>query len=128
MLFRSRGALISAAKKSGFRVPNSRKGWADAIKASCHFLEDGSFTNVTKDKLEREIQYVTIQRVKVERVWPKVPDNWEAVFSIVIDEPVNLEVLKALLDYCGKFVGIGDYRPSYGRFEIKNIKEVQNVF
>jgi hypothetical protein len=32
--------------------------------------------------------------------------------------------VKEILDYAGRFVGIGDYRPKYGRFQVTQWNKV----
>ena len=44
-------------------------------------------------------------------------DNWNLDFTIQItDSQLPFEVLKEILDYAGNSVGIGDFRPRFGRF------------
>lgn len=64
---------------------------------------------------------------KIWRVRPMV-SKWNAIFSIT--DPagrMNIKELKALLEYGGMFVGIGDNRiNNYGRFEVMKITERRN--
>lgn len=59
-------------------------------------------------------------------VWvvrPRV-DEWELEFTIKLlqDERVEISTLRAILEYAGLYVGIGAWRPKYGRFEITNFR------
>lgn len=55
---------------------------------------------------------------------PAFRKGWEAEFTIlVIDEDrLPIKVLKEVLEFAGKFVGIGDWRPHFGRFEVVEFK------
>ncbi len=49
--------------------------------------------------------------------------GWSLKFVIdVINPEIDLEVLRKILDYAGKFIGIGDQRPKYGRFTVTDWK------
>src|SRR3990167_19734 len=51
-------------------------------------------------------------------------DKWSLSFNIsCIDPRATEKDLKDILVYAGKFIGIGDYRPRYGRFEVKSFKK-----
>lgn len=62
-------------------------------------------------------------------VWvvrPRV-DEWELTFNLVLlqDERVEGNVLKEILDYAGAYVGIGAWRPKFGRFAVTDWEEVK---
>jgi len=40
------------------------------------------------------------------------------------DARMSISILKTVISYAGTFRGLGDWRPTYGRFELINIKEV----
>lgn len=55
--------------------------------------------------------------------------KWEVSFIInVLDDGIPLEVLKDILDYGGKYVGIGDWRPDnkgkFGKFIVTKFNKV----
>lgn len=63
-------------------------------------------------------------------VWvvrPKV-DDWELSFTLDLlqDERVAPETLKQILEYAGLYVGIGAWRPKYGRFQVIKFQEINN--
>jgi hypothetical protein len=60
---------------------------------------------------------VRIQKARVMRRRPLLA-QWELVFGIQVldDDILPRDVLKAILVKAGEAVGIGDYRPRYGRF------------
>lgn len=127
------GALQRAA--TGFKMKSQRgKTWKDAIKAYCYVLPDeiqhirnGEFVIApTADLLQHPTEFmsVSVMRVKVQRAAVArsrllIAGGWELAFTIEVqDEQVQPEVLKTILEEAGRAVGIGDYRPRYGRFEV----------
>lgn len=64
------------------------------------------------------------RRSRVWRIRALIEKGWRAKFEIeVFNNEVNFEVLKNALTYAGAFVGLGDWRPKYGRFEVISIKK-----
>lgn len=59
-------------------------------------------------------------------VRPRI-DEWELDFTINLlqDERVSEEVLRQILEYAGLYVGIGAWRPKYGRFEVIKFEETK---
>lgn len=52
-------------------------------------------------------------------------EKWELAFFIrVFNDAINFEELKRILIYAGAYVGVADWRPKYGRFEVTKFKEV----
>lgn len=62
-------------------------------------------------------------------VWVVRPrfDKWSLEFEIDLlqDERVSPENLRAILDYAGLYVGIGAWRPKFGRFKVLKFNEVK---
>ncbi len=60
-------------------------------------------------------------------VWVVRPiiQEWELSFNIDLlqDERVSDKTLKEILAYAGLYVGIGAWRPKFGRFEVTSFKE-----
>ena len=62
---------------------------------------------------------VVVGQAKVMRVRPFFK-TWSASFQVsILEEMVTLSMLKTWLTNGGNFVGIGDYRPRYGRYEVQ---------
>lgn len=61
-------------------------------------------------------------------VWVVRPvfDNWglEFTLSLLQDERIEPEVLREILEYSGLYVGLGGWRPKFGRFEVISWKEI----
>ena len=43
----------------------------------------------------------------------------------VIDDELEVGMLKQILEAAGKFFGVGSYRPEYGRFEVEEFKTIE---
>lgn len=100
-----------------------RKTYKDLVKA-CLFVtpeaivhENQKFTIDTRSGVNPN----TRGRVIIKR--PRF-DKWRLSFCIEInDEQLPIEVIKEMLDDAGRTVGIGDYRPRFGRFMVEEFKE-----
>lgn len=70
------------------------------------------------DYLDR--QRAVIQRNAVTRVRPAFLSGWQAEFQVtsLLPEYVTPDLLRRLVEDAGRFVGLGDFRPTYGRFSV----------
>ena len=65
-----------------------------------------------------DVRSVVVQRARLMRTRPIFRD-WAVSFSVAYDEgSFNEDVVRQIVETAGKFVGFGDYRPRYGRFQI----------
>ena len=72
-------------------------------------------------------QSVVVQRARILRCRPRF-DEWELAFQIILrDERLQPLIVKEILECAGKFIGIGDFRPRYGLFEIVKFEVIENV-
>jgi hypothetical protein len=77
--------------------------------------------SLTPDELYELTEYVdmravVVQRARIMRCRPII-DNWSVKFDIHFDEDVlSMGDIENFLEIAGKYIGIGDYRPRYGRF------------
>lgn len=63
-------------------------------------------------------RWVVVNRSRVLRYRPKF-EEWALEFAIsVLDEQYPAVVVRDVLDWAGKYVGIGDFRPRFGRFQV----------
>jgi hypothetical protein len=61
---------------------------------------------------------------KVYKIRPLMA-GWGGTFTIhVFDGRLSMPILRTVLSYAGTFIGLGDWRPTYGRFELVDIKEI----
>jgi len=74
------------------------------------------------DKLEKDANFRLVKPVRVgaSRVMRTRPifHEWSATVPIYVDsEIINFEDLREIAKEAGRYVGIGDHRPMYGRYE-----------
>jgi hypothetical protein len=117
-----RQAIIHAAKY--MQDPRSpRKSAMDLFKAGVVVLTDfASLGKETWDYLDQ--RRVVIQRNGVNRVRPAMNKGWRATFEIqvILPEYITRDVLCFAMVNAGRLVGVGDFRPTYGRFQVVEFK------
>jgi len=63
-------------------------------------------------------------RGRIMRIRPRF-NKWELEFDIeVLENQIDEETVKRILDYAGYNIGIGDYRPRFGGFMVTQFKSV----
>lgn len=119
-----RQAIIQAGKFA--QDPRSpRKSAADLLKAAIVSETYLASLGVKAwDAMDR--RRVVIQRAGVTRQRPSMNAGWKArfIFSVVLPEYVSPDWLQMLLTNAGRFVGLGDFRPSFGGFQVTEFKVV----
>ena len=117
-----RQAIIHAAKfKQDPRSP--RKSAMDLFKAGVVSLTDVASLG-KKDWDYLDTRRVTVQRAGVNRTRPAMKKGWKAEFTLQILTPEYIDptLFREVLDTAGRLVGVGDFRPTYGRFSVNNFK------
>lgn len=127
------GAMQKAA--AGFKMKGKGgKTWKDAVKAYAYITPDevlhlrngqcvpaptAELLQNPTDYLSVSVMRVKVQRAAVARSRLLIAPGWELAFTIEVhDEQLRPDVLQAVIEEAGRAVGIGDYRPRYGRFEV----------
>ena len=117
-----RQAIIHAAKyKQDPRSP--RKSAMDLFKAGVVSLTDyASLGKKNWDYLDT--RRVTVQRAGVNRTRPAMKKGWNSsfTFQVITPEYIDKQLFVDVLSTAGRLVGIGDFRPTYGRFQVTNVK------
>lgn len=113
-----RQSIIYAAKfKQDPRSP--RKSAMDLFKAGVVSLTDLASLGASNwDYLDT--RRVTIQRNGVNRVRPAMRQGWRAEFEIQVLTPeyIDEHLLLEVISMAGRLIGVGDFRPTYGRFNV----------
>jgi hypothetical protein len=113
-----RQSMIHAAKfEQDPRSP--RKSMMDLMKAAVVSLTDLATTGAREpDFLDK--RRVMIQRSAITRTRPAMREGWKATFHIMVNLPeyVQCDRLHYVLQQAGRLIGLGDFRPSYGRFSV----------
>jgi len=117
-----KASLVQAGKS--FRIKGRMgKSYKDFVKATV-FIDPNRIPLGKKEPDYIHEAFVVIQRNQVLRRRPAFKKGWEAEFNLVVlDEQIGTDRLKQIIEYAGKFCGIGDWRPDYGRFEIVEFEE-----
>jgi len=132
------GALLKAAKE--FKV-TGRKRATEYVKSGV-FVEDETLplyvdgqTVKTIDEINNGNPNCYVDKRVVQNPNTKGRqiryrpcfNNWSSRFRLVVfsDEYIPSELLLKILKYAGLYVGIGDYRPRFGRFNVTKFEEVK---
>jgi|SRR5262245_53826126 len=113
-----RGAVLAAAKyRQDPRSP--RKSAQDLFKAgvvATTILADTGKAHW--DAVERH--RVKVQMAAVTRSRPALFPGWRATFdlSVLTPEYIPPDLLNAVVQEAGRLVGLADFRPTYGRFQV----------
>lgn len=65
---------------------------------------------------------VMVQRAGVNRTRPAMKAGWKVTFDLMVNIPeyIDRNSLRETIEAAGRLIGIGDFRPTYGRFGIVN--------
>ena len=116
--------IQEALVKAGARIKvkgQGRRTYKDYMK-SYVFVEPEEIP-ITPQKWTLDRRYVKIQRSGITRNRPRF-DGWSATFQLLItDDSLPLSEIKEILEIAGQRIGIGDYRPRFGLFEVVSFEE-----
>lgn len=113
-----RQAVIHAAKfRQDPRSP--RKSAMDLFKAGVVALTPLASLNVDKWDYEHKCR-VTIQRNGITRTRPALKTGWRTTVQFMVNVPeyIRPQDLHDVLNAAGRLIGVGDFRPTYGRFNV----------
>jgi len=116
------GAMIKAGVAFKLRGAG-KKTMKDLVKGGV-FIEPIQISHLFQ-KYTMDYRSVVINRGRVMKARARM-DKWELKFEITcIDDRATAKDIEDILKYAGGYVGIGDYRPRYGRFDIVSMDEVK---
>ena len=111
--------------KSAVEFPyKGKKTFKEFIKSGIFIVEPEIILDPQKYTIHEEP--VVIQRARVMSWRPRF-DKWSCKFVLEItdEEIIKMQNAKDILENAGKYKGVGDHRPEYGRFKIKSFKVVE---
>lgn len=115
-----RMAIINAAKfRQDPRSP--RKSAMDLFKAGIAGIEE--FCPLGKTEWDYVDQRrVMIQRSGITRHRPAMATGWkvQVLLQVLLPEYIAPDLLNEVLQSAGRLIGVGDFRPTYGRFQVVN--------
>ncbi len=122
-LYQPADHIVGAMTKSAvnFKITGKRgKTYKDLVKAAI-FIEPDEIIHKVQDCV-KDRRWVRVQRAGILRIRPRL-DKWELDFTIVvIDDQFPPVAVENILKYAGQAVGIGDFRPRYGRFIVTSFE------
>jgi hypothetical protein len=103
-----------------------RKSALDLYKAAIQPLSDGDLGVKDWDFLDR--RRAVVQRQGITRVRPGMAPGWKTEIELLctMSEYVSPSDLYAALALAGRAVGIGDFRPTFGRFQVTGFTPIQD--
>lgn len=117
-----RMAIIGAAKfRQDPRSP--RKSAADLFKAAVVSLTPLASLGIkTWDYIDK--RRVVIQRNAITRNRPAVKAGYVATIQLQVNLPeyVSPDMLNEVIQQAGRLIGLGDFRPTYGRFMVTGFR------
>jgi hypothetical protein len=114
----------------GQKIPGAgNKTYTDVVASSV--IVENLILGESKDKLVPFGKWVNGNPSKGKKSGCKVYKirpllmPWGGTFVMhVFDARLSEHILKVVLSYAGMYRGLGDWRPTYGRFELVSIKEI----
>jgi len=99
------------------------------VQAACFVSEEVVCLNYEgpkdKEKLSKDVRFairkgVKVKQARIIRIRPMIPTGWSITFSVEYDESIlnDQDLVKAMQD-AGALVGLGDWRPKFGRFTVE---------
>jgi hypothetical protein len=117
-------ALVQAGRyKQDPRSP--RKSAMDLIKAGIVPLTlVAPFEPKAKTWDYEDARRVVIQRASITRIRPAMREGWTCTFDLMITLPeyISAVLVTSLLNDAGRLCGLGDFRPTFGRFAIGELR------
>lgn len=117
------GAIIGAARyRQDPRSP--RKSAMDLFKAGVVPLTDIADLGA-KDWDYVDRRRVQIQRNAITRERPAMRAGWRATFElqVLLPEYILASVLNDTIQAAGRLIGLADFRPTFGRFQVVEFRE-----
>jgi hypothetical protein len=119
-----RGSIVTAAKfRQDPRSP--RKSAMDLFKAGIIAMTPLASLGVKAWEYEDRRRAV-VQRNAITRVRPALRVGWKCEIDLMVNVPeyIDQTFLMEVLGMAGRLVGVGDFRPTYGRFEVTRFERI----
>jgi hypothetical protein len=117
-----RCSIINAARfRQDPRSP--RKSAMDLFKAAVVSMTELADLNTKSwDYLDK--RRCMVQRSGVTRERPALNPGWKATIDLMVllGEYVSPDLLREVINDAGRLVGVGDFRPTFGRFAISKFE------
>ena len=115
--------LINAAKLR--KLGTTFKRGAQVVELHCPLLKTGapnSREEIAKDPKFRYVKSVKVGTSRVMRTRP-IFESWALTFTVMYDpQQLQREDIVSMAEDAGSMVGIGDFRPRFGKFDVKEVQ------
>lgn len=111
-------AAMVKASTNFLIVGKKKKSYKDLVKSAIIIEPECIPHKIQKWVIDKRSVVNPATRGRQIRSRPRF-DEWELDFKIITyEKQLPFEVIKQILDYAGMYVGIGDFRPRFGRFVV----------
>ena len=123
------GENIEAMIRGGARMSREGKNVEKGLQSDGYWplIYDGPKNADELWELEhhRKISTVVVNKSRVQRCRPIFPE-WELKFDVQYDPEhiENLATLRGWVEAAGRDLGLSDWRPKYGRFELLKVRKL----
>jgi len=116
------GTIRDAARK--VRMGKESEAAVDVLETAIPLIFDGPQSpDELYEKRFVDRRPAGVQKARVMRVRPRF-NAWGLRFTLIVDERIlDLRRVRSALDYAGERIGLLDFRPRFGRFEVTGWKE-----
>jgi hypothetical protein len=118
-------SLLKAAGE--YSIPGrGKKTFRDVIKSTIVFEPDQIGLGTKKYSVDARPVVIRATKGRIVRYRPHLP-KWSINFCLTIldEDMIDAETLNTILVRAGQIVGVGDYRPRYGRFLVERFAEIK---
>jgi hypothetical protein len=126
--------LCAAIREAGRYMPDprstGRKSAMDLLKAGVVSTTIiAPFEPSTKTWDYEDARRVVVQRAGITRIRPAMREGWALTFDLMVVAPeyINPPILSHLISMAGRMNGLGDFRPTYGRFVVTRFETHQTL-
>ena len=117
------GENVEATIRNGAKLNKQGKNIERFVSVTNLYIPLDYGEKLTKEQLINNYEYrdtriMVVQRSKVVRTRPRF-DQWKIQFNLMYDEEkIDLDTIIQALENAGKYVGLCDSRPKYGKFAV----------
>lgn len=109
-----------------YKISGRRTTYGAMIKAGID-IEPYPYVPLKHNGWKVDIRPVVVQRSRILRARPRF-DEWGLEFTVVNKDPQVLlrDTMKRVIEDAGKYYGLGDFRPEFGLFEVKEFEIISD--
>lgn len=115
------GENVEATIRNGAKANKKGKDIEKYVNITDLYIPFDYGENLTKEELIKRYEYrdtrpMVVSRARILRTRPRF-DQWRITFNLIYDEEkIDLDTIVDAIEYSGKYVGLCDSRPKYGKF------------